>query len=74
MSETDAWLVIGAIVLVSAASATVSATADEDLFAYMRQHQTDVRRDLASGDGPFPSDLCGQLGLPSLVWSIVWKP
>lgn len=64
MSETDAWLVIGAIVLVSAASATVSATVDEDLFAYMRQHQSDVRRALASGDGPFPSDLCDQLGLP----------
>lgn len=66
MSEEDktAWLVITAILAVSSVVAIVSAVSGEGMWAYMQEHQQDVRRALAGGGGPFPSDLTQSLGLP----------
>jgi len=63
--DRDAWLVVTAIVVVTSAVLLVSAFSDDDMWAYMQDHQRDVRVALASGEGPFPSDLTQSLGLPA---------
>jgi len=67
MSEGDrmTWLVISIIVAVTTVGFTVAGVTDEDMWSYLNQHQQDVRVALASGDGPFPSDLTQSLGLPA---------
>lgn len=66
LSEEDktAWLVITAILAVTSVVAVVSAVSGEGMWAYMQEHQQDVRVALAAGDGPFPSDLAQSLSLP----------
>jgi hypothetical protein len=64
--DTTAWLVITAIVAVTTIVGLVSALSGNDMLGYMQEHQQDVRRALASGDGPFPSDLTSGLGLPEI--------
>jgi hypothetical protein len=65
LSDEDktAWLVITAILVVTTVVGVVSAVSGEGMFAYMQEHQQDVRRALAGGGGPFPSDLTHSLGL-----------
>ncbi len=63
--DRDTWLVITAIVVVTSVVLLVSAFSDDDMWAYMQEHQRDVRVALASGEGPFPSDLTQSLGLPA---------
>jgi len=64
-AERDAWIVITAIVVVTSVVLVVSAFSDDDMWAYMQDHQRDVRVALANGEGPFPSDLTHSLGLPA---------
>lgn len=67
MSEEDrmAWLVISIILGVTSVGFTVAGVTDEGMWAYLQEHQQDVRVALASGEGPFPSDLTQSLGLPA---------
>lgn len=62
--ESTAWLVVSGILLASSAVFSVLAISDEDLLAYMENHQRDIDRALATGQGAFPSDLAQSLGLP----------
>lgn len=66
MSEEDrmAWLVISIILGVTSVGFTIAGIADGGMWSYLQGHQQDVRVALASGDGPFPSDLTHGLGLP----------
>lgn len=67
MSEEDrmAWLVISIILGVTSVGFTVAGFSGEDMWAYLEEHQQDVRVALANGEGPFPSDLTQSLGLPA---------
>lgn len=67
MSEEDrmAWLVISIILGVTSVGFTVAGITDEGMWAYLQEHQQDVRVALANGEGPFPSDLTQSLGLPA---------
>src|SRR5262245_58145974 len=62
-SDTATWLVITAIAVVTSVVGLTEFSGG-DMFGYMQEPRQDGRRALASGEGPFPSDLTAGLGLP----------
>src|SRR5688572_13171794 len=62
--EKTGWIIISAILVLTTLAGVFSLFVDDEMSAYLREHQRDVRTALAGGQGPFSSDLADDLGLP----------